>query len=332
MFLEESPEQQQLRAELRRYYGELLTDEVRAGLAAGGEGGEAWAQVVRQIGKDGWLGIGWPTEFGGQGRPATDQFIFFDEDQRARRAVSRSSPSTRSARRSCATAPRSRSRSSFRRSLRASSTSPSATPSRRRARTSRRCARVPCATATSTSINGAQDLHHRRGPGRLHLAGRTHRSRGAQAQGHLDPLRPDDVARLRVTPIINTVGGAAPRRRPSTTTCASRWPTGSGDENEGWRMITTQLNHERVGLAAWSGLATSLYQDVVAWAAQQGTDDGKTLDRAGLGAARPGQVPRRARGHAAAELAHGGARRRRRAHWGGVIVDQGLRDRDASSR
>ena len=83
MFLEESPEQQQLRAELRQYYRELLTDEVRAGLAEGGEGGEAWSQVVRQIGKDGWLGIGWPKEFGGQGRPATDQFIFFDETRRA---------------------------------------------------------------------------------------------------------------------------------------------------------------------------------------------------------------------------------------------------------
>ena len=50
-----------------------------------------------------------------------------------------------------------------------------------------------------------------------------------------------------------------------------------GEENEGWRMITTQLNHERVGLAAWSGLAISLYEDVVAWAAAQPTDDGRTL-------------------------------------------------------
>ena len=42
-------------------------------------------------------------------------------------------------------------------------------------------------------------------------------------------------------------------------------------------MITTQLNHERVGLAAWSGLAISLYEDIVDWAAAQPTDDGKTL-------------------------------------------------------
>ena len=38
--------------------------------------------VVRQMGEDGWLGIGWPTEYGGQGRSAIEQFIFFDESMR----------------------------------------------------------------------------------------------------------------------------------------------------------------------------------------------------------------------------------------------------------
>src|SRR5579863_110505 len=86
MFLEETPEQQALRQELRAYYGELLTDEVRAQVGdAGdaGEGGQLWRAVVRRIGKDGWLGIGWPTEYGGLGRSAADQFIFFDETRRA---------------------------------------------------------------------------------------------------------------------------------------------------------------------------------------------------------------------------------------------------------
>ena len=31
----------------------------------------------------GWLGIGWPTEWGGQGRSAIEQFIFFDESMRS---------------------------------------------------------------------------------------------------------------------------------------------------------------------------------------------------------------------------------------------------------
>jgi len=83
MFLEETTEQMALRHELRAYYEEILTPEVRDGLAAAGEGGEVWRDVVMRMGKDGWLGIGWPQEFGGQGRPATDQFIFFDETRRA---------------------------------------------------------------------------------------------------------------------------------------------------------------------------------------------------------------------------------------------------------
>ena len=38
---------------------------------------------MRQIGSDGWLGVGWPKEFGGQGRPVAEQFVFFDEAKRA---------------------------------------------------------------------------------------------------------------------------------------------------------------------------------------------------------------------------------------------------------
>src|SRR5258708_14653356 len=40
-------------------------------------------KVVRQMGADGWLGIGWPKEWGGQGRSAIEQFIFFDESMRS---------------------------------------------------------------------------------------------------------------------------------------------------------------------------------------------------------------------------------------------------------
>ena len=39
--------------------------------------------VVRQMGTDGWLGLGWPVEYGGQGRTEIEQFIFFDESMRA---------------------------------------------------------------------------------------------------------------------------------------------------------------------------------------------------------------------------------------------------------
>lgn len=46
-------------------------------------GGAAYRDVVRQMGTDGWLGVGWPKEYGGQGRTPLEQLIFYDEAQRA---------------------------------------------------------------------------------------------------------------------------------------------------------------------------------------------------------------------------------------------------------
>ena len=75
-----TPEQEKLRAELRDYFQALVTPERRAGLMAstnafgedsgGGEFGAAdvYRDVIREIGHDGWLGIGWPEEYVGQDR------------------------------------------------------------------------------------------------------------------------------------------------------------------------------------------------------------------------------------------------------------------------
>ena len=81
-----TPDQERLRSELREYFEQLVTPERRAGLAAStnafeGEFGAAdvYKDVIRQIGSDGWLGIGWPKEYGGQERSMMDQLIFTDE-------------------------------------------------------------------------------------------------------------------------------------------------------------------------------------------------------------------------------------------------------------
>jgi alkylation response protein AidB-like acyl-CoA dehydrogenase len=80
-------EQERLRRELRGYFGELMTPAVRAALA-GGDGdygdGEAYRSVVRQLGRDGWLALGWPAEYGGRGGTTLDQLIFTDEAAVAR--------------------------------------------------------------------------------------------------------------------------------------------------------------------------------------------------------------------------------------------------------
>ena len=83
MYIGYTEEQEALRKELRAYYAKLLTPDVRAQLATEHGVGPTHRQVVRQMGADGWLGIGWPVAYGGQGRSEIEQFIFFDESMRS---------------------------------------------------------------------------------------------------------------------------------------------------------------------------------------------------------------------------------------------------------
>jgi 3-oxocholest-4-en-26-oyl-CoA dehydrogenase alpha subunit len=83
VYLAYTDEQERLRQELRSYYARLLTLEVQDELAHARGVGPSVRRIVRQMGQDGWLGIGWPVEWGGQGRSAIEQFVFFDESMRA---------------------------------------------------------------------------------------------------------------------------------------------------------------------------------------------------------------------------------------------------------
>jgi alkylation response protein AidB-like acyl-CoA dehydrogenase len=76
-------DQEALRQELRAYFADLMTPEVEAEVAAGETGGPHCLEAVRQMGRDGWLGVGWPVEYGGQGRSDIEQFIFIDEAWRS---------------------------------------------------------------------------------------------------------------------------------------------------------------------------------------------------------------------------------------------------------
>jgi 3-oxocholest-4-en-26-oyl-CoA dehydrogenase alpha subunit len=77
-----TPDQEELRRELRSYFTELITPERRAALSStSGEYGTAnvYRETVAEMGRDGWLALGWPKEYGGQARSAMDQLIFTDE-------------------------------------------------------------------------------------------------------------------------------------------------------------------------------------------------------------------------------------------------------------
>lgn len=78
MYIDLTPEQHELRLKIRNYFQELMPDERRERMR-GAEGGEEYRELLRKMGSDGWLAVGWPKEFGGQGYQATEQLIFFEE-------------------------------------------------------------------------------------------------------------------------------------------------------------------------------------------------------------------------------------------------------------
>ena len=83
MYIDYSPEQRALREELRAYFARMMTPELLQEISGSEGGGPLYRKALRQMGADGWLGIGWPKEWGGQGRTPIEQFIFSDEVQRA---------------------------------------------------------------------------------------------------------------------------------------------------------------------------------------------------------------------------------------------------------
>jgi len=74
-------EQEDLRQQLREYYQKLLDPRTRHDLAEDPTG-PAMRRVVKEMATDRWLGIGWPKEWGGQGKGPVEQFIFYDETSR----------------------------------------------------------------------------------------------------------------------------------------------------------------------------------------------------------------------------------------------------------
>jgi len=261
--LEETPDQQRLRKELRAYFEQMMTPEVRAELGATGEGSPAFRRLVRRMGADGWLGIGWPVEYGGQGRPATDQFIFFDEVQRAEApfpfvtvntvgpTLMRFGTDEQKARYLPAIL-------SGTLNFAIGYTEPEAGTDLASLRTrATRDGDEYVIDGAKVFTSGANQADH------VWLACRTDPD-APKHKGISIILVPTDAPGFSWTPIV-TVGNNV---TTATYYDHVRVPVANlvGAENEGWRMITTQLNHERVGLAALGGRTEQLFEDVAAWA------------------------------------------------------------------
>jgi alkylation response protein AidB-like acyl-CoA dehydrogenase len=275
MHIDYTPEQKALRRELRDYYAKLITPEVRAKLAAAGrEGSPASREIVRQIGKDGWLGVGWPVEYGGQGRTGIEQQIWFEETRRAGAPLPFVTLNT--------VGPALMARGSdaqkekFLKPILAGSvhfaigyTEPESGTDLASLKTSAvREGDHYVVNGTKIFTSGANGADY------IWLACRTDPD-ASKHRGISILIVDTKLPGFSHSP-IHTVGGG--------TTSMSyydnvRVPVDMlvGRENGGWELITLQLNHERMGLAAFGSGAYQILDDVIEWARETESDTGQPL-------------------------------------------------------
>jgi alkylation response protein AidB-like acyl-CoA dehydrogenase len=266
LHLDLSAEQHALRKQLRSYYREMFTPELRAALDAEWDdmGGSVFRQIVARMGADGWLGIGWPKEYGGQGRGPVEQLIFWEETYRAKAplpiiAVNTIGPTlihygTEEQRRTML--PR-----IVRGELHfgVGYTEPSSGTDLASLQTK------AIRDGDEWVINGQKIFTtHAHDADYIWLAARTD-PEAPKHKGISIILVPTDVAGFSVTP-IHTLGG---ERTNATYYQDVRVPVANtvGPVNMGWSLITAQLNHERVTLAT-PGVADRALDEVWSWASR----------------------------------------------------------------
>ncbi|WEB41404.1 acyl-CoA dehydrogenase family protein [Streptomyces yunnanensis] len=291
MHLAPTPRQRRLRAELRAYFRDVMPD---------GPVADPVAQraVLRRIGADGLLGLGWPTAYGGQGRGPDEQFVFFDEAYRAGAPVSMVTLNT--------VGPTlmkygTQAQKDFflPRILKGELvfaigyTEPEAGTDLASLRTRAVKAEGPGSAEGAAGAAGAEgpgSADGVGGPDWLIRGSKSFTSNAHQADWiwlacRTDPdapkhrgisiiLVPTDAPGFSWTP-IETVGGLM---TTATYYDGVRVPHGNlvGEENGGWGLITNQLNHERVALAAIGMQAEDAYEAALAHAR---TPDPETGER-----------------------------------------------------
>jgi alkylation response protein AidB-like acyl-CoA dehydrogenase len=276
MYIGLTPELRALRDELREYYANLLTPEVVESLA-GSEGvGPAPRKIAKQMGADGWLGIGWPKEYGGRGFSAIEQFVFFDESMRAGAPVPMLT--VNSVGPTIFRYGSQEQKDFFLPKILAGEihfaigyTEPEAGTDLASLRTSAvRDGDTFVVNGQKIFTTGAHDSDY------IWLAARTD-TEAPKHKGLTIFIVPTSLDGVKMTPIETIDYG----RTNAVYFEDVRVPADAivGGENDGWRLITTQLNHERVALAC-SGKAEQLLDDVLAWASETtASDGGRIIDR-----------------------------------------------------
>jgi alkylation response protein AidB-like acyl-CoA dehydrogenase len=258
-----SAESKALRTELRGYFARIITPQDREELRQQDEGGPTFDRILRRMGRDGWLGLGWPKEYGGRGEDPEALFVFYDEAIRADAPLSLVTLNT--------VAPTlmkhgtEAQKAYFLPRILAGElnfaigyTEPDAGTDLASLQTRARLDGDDFVIdGGKIFTSGAAFAHW------IWLACRTDPD-APRHQGISIITVPTTLPGFSVTP-IETVGGHS---TTATYYDNVRVPAANlvGELNSGWRLITDQLNHERVALAARNGIANELFDATLAWA------------------------------------------------------------------
>ncbi|WP_261717496.1 acyl-CoA dehydrogenase family protein [Streptomyces sp. FZ201] len=274
MHLDQTPEQHRLRTELRAYFAELVPEDARARHTGPAAQKRFYRETIRRLGADRWLGVGWPKEYGGRGLSAMDQFIFFDEAAQAGvplplMALNTVGPTIMQF-------GTEEQKEYFLPRILSGEIDFAIGYSEPDAGTDLAALRTRAVRDGDEYVVNGQKIWTTNGDTAdwVWLAVRT--DPGAPAhKGITMLLVPTSDPGYSCT-LINTLAG-------HDTTASYyenvRVPVSRrvGSENQGWRLITNQLNHERVTLAAHGTMAIRALHDVQRWAAETKLADGRRV-------------------------------------------------------
>ncbi|WP_298668090.1 acyl-CoA dehydrogenase family protein [uncultured Sphingomonas sp.] len=263
-----TPEQERIRSETRAYFAALLGEGKRdaydAEVATGVEAGPEYRALIRQMGRDGWLAVGWPVGYGGRGYGPVEQLIFLEETQRVKAPYPFVTLST----------------------VGPALMAHGSEAQKRRFLPGIAAGEIHFAIGytepnSGTDLASLRSTAMRRPDGGFIVNGQkiyTSHAEGADFiwfAARTDPELPRhkglsilivDTTRpgFSITP-IHTVGGMRTNVTYYDEVVVDEDML-VGEWNGGWRLITSQLNHERIGLAARNAIGESLFDRVLAWA------------------------------------------------------------------
>lgn len=275
MFIELTPEQRALQAELRQYFANLISPEEAKAMEADRHS-ETYRAIIKRMGSDGKLGVGWPKEFGGLGFGPVEQSIFVNEAARA--DVPLPAVTLQTVGPTLQKYGNDEQKRKFLPAILSGDVHFAIGYSEPEAGTDLASLRTTAVRHGDEYIVNGQKIFTTGGHDAdyIWLACRTD-PEAAKHKGISILIVDTKDPGYSWTPIILSDGA---HHTNATYYNDVRVPADMvvGEVNAGWRLITTQLNHERVMLGP-AGKVAAVYDRVHAWASKPGGDGVVPLDR-----------------------------------------------------